>query len=224
MATTPRFFSVSDNSLATVGFPWVASIRSGLQTIASCRSCPRTVERPEGVVEAVLEPREGSEWPDVLGCGAWPLLIVSEQVLSAWQREGVGTFHHWPVAILDPLPKKLVRKASPDYFWIDGAQVRGASLDFDASGFVGVRFCPECSTRTDDIAATYDRQHAQVWPLVFRPGTWNGSNLFTTDISEAKFFCTDKVVECAAKHRLTNFRFIPVEDGAGTDSGGLEYM
>ena len=135
MSTTPRFFSVSDNSFAKVGFPWIASIRRGLRTIALCKSCPRTVQQPQGDVEAVLEPQEGTKWPDVLGCGAWPLLIVSGQVLSAWQCEGAGTLPHRRVTILDPLPKKLVGKAPPDYFWIDGTQIRGALLDFDASGF-----------------------------------------------------------------------------------------
>jgi hypothetical protein len=51
--------------------------------------------------------------------------------------------------------------------------------------------------------------------MYFKEGTWNGSNLFTTDIAETHFFCTEVFVECARKYKFTNFRFIPIEEGHG---------
>jgi hypothetical protein len=220
----PRFYSVANNSLSNLGFPWVMSIRKGLCQIAQCTTCNRTIREPQGDFEAILDAEKGTKWPDVLGCGHWPLLIVSAQVVSAWELEGAGCFPHKKVEFLDPLPRKLVGTTPPPYYWIDGAKLRGALIDFDASGFVGVAFCRECGTRSHNISATFKRQHSSVWPFVFRPSTWTGSNLFTTDISAAKFFCTDKLVEIATKYRFTNFRFIPVEEGAGIESKGLMYL
>jgi hypothetical protein len=176
-----------------------------------------------GSIEAFLDRQKGVKWPDALGCGHYPFFILSERVLDAFSKENIGDFPHHAVLIQQPLPKKLAGLVPPRYFWLDGQKMRGAALDFKASGFVGVRFCPECGTRTDDISATCDRQHSRVYPYVFRPGTWNGANLFTTDLSHCAFFCTEAVVECAQKHKLTNFRFIPTEDGASPSSKGLDY-
>jgi len=53
---------------------------------------------------------------------------------------------------------------------------------------------------------------------------WNGAQLFTTDLSPCVFFCTEAVVDCARKKKLTNFRFVPVEEGANPKSKGLDYM
>jgi hypothetical protein len=111
----------------------------------------------------------------------------------------------------------LSDKIPAKYFWIDGAKLRGALIDFELSGFVGVKFCPECGTRTDDIEKTYDKQYAQGarFSYVFQGNSWNGLHLFTTDISNTKFFCTERFVACAQKHNFTNFRFIPIEEGDG---------
>jgi hypothetical protein len=143
-------------------------------------------------------------------------------VISAWKSERLGTIPAKRVRIVGPLPKKLQGTIAPQYFWIDGTKLRGALLDFKASGFVGVKFCTECATRSHNIGATYDRQNSAVWPYVFRDGTWAGLNLFTTDLSQAAFFCTEKLLEIARKYRLTNFRFIPVEEGDGVESRGLK--
>ena len=102
--------------------------------------------------------------------------------------------------------------------------MRGALMDFDASGFVDVRFCPECGTRTDDISATGTRRQSAPYPYAFRLGTWNGDHLFTTDLSPCAFFCTERVLECARKHRLTNFRFTAAEDGPQPGSKGIDYL
>ena len=41
---------------------------------------------------------------------------------------------------------------------MDGKKIKGALLDFDSSSFVGVDFCSECGTRTNNISENYDKQ------------------------------------------------------------------
>lgn len=219
-----NFLSVRHNSFHTRGYPWAQSVVEGLTTGAPCEVCGVEPLIAEGDISVTLEPRKGKEWPDVLGCGAYPFFIVSGRVIEAWGEEGVGAFPRHRVNVLPPFPDKLRASPPPDYFWLDGERMRGASLDFEASGFVGVRFCPRCGNRTDDIGATYERQRSRAWPFVFIPGAWTGAKLFTTDLSPTKFFCTEDVLHSAARHGLTNFRFLRAEDGNSPGGEGIRYL
>jgi len=222
----PKFFSVRNNSLRKRGFPWIQSLGRGFREFFLCRQCvpARSIMYAAGPIEAVCDRRKGVEWPDVIGCGHFPFFILSESALDAFSEAGLVDLPHHGVLIQTPLPRKLERLPPPKYFWLDGKRMKGALLDFEASGFVGVRFCPECGTRTDDIGATFSRQNSRVCPFAFRESKWNGAQLFTTDLSPCVFFCTETVVDCARKKKLTNFRFIPVEEGANSKSKGLDYM
>jgi hypothetical protein len=224
--TTPRFFSVGDNSFSRRGFPWIQSLGKGFREFYLCKQCApkRSIMYGAGPVEALCDPKKGVQWPDVVGCGHFPLFIISERAIHALSAEGIGEFPHHPVLIQPPLPKKLAAVPAPQYFWLDGQKMKGALLDFEASGFVGVQFCPECGTRTDDISGTFERRHSRVYPYAFRAGKWKGSHFFTTDLSPCAFFCTEVVVQCARKHQLTNFRFVPVEEGANCQSSGVDYL
>ena len=219
-----RFFSVSDNSLYTSLFPWIDKIIEGLTDGHKCSKCGSIVRYPHDDIIVSLEPSKGTAWPDVLGCGSFPLFIVSENVIEAWRREGIGEYPLHRVSISRPLPEQLQTTKTPAYFWIDGKKLKGAAIEFESSGFVDVRFCEVCGTRTDDIISTYKRQHSEIWPYVFRQGSWNGDNLFTTDLSPTAFFCTEALVKCATKYRHTNFRFIPTEQGAAAHSKGVRYL
>lgn len=101
-------------------------------------------------------------WPDVLGIGHYPLFIVSDRVLEAWRKERVGEYPHHRVDILPPFPNSMKDLSPPAYYWIDGDKMRGAFVDFEASGEVGVRFCPACNTRHADISATYERKSSKI--------------------------------------------------------------
>jgi hypothetical protein len=90
--------------------------------------------------------------------------------------------------------------------------MNGAALDYERSGFVGVRRCA-CGKVLYDVARTYDRQQGGQAPYAFVEGSWHGADMFTTDFSPNLFFCTEKVLQCATAHRLTNFRFVPAERG-----------
>lgn len=214
----PAFFTVSHNSHHTRGWPWIASLPQGFGVTYHCRTEGRFLHYATGRMVALLERDKGVKWPDVLGCGAFPFLIVSGRVKAAWDEEGIGALPLEPLDLATPLPKKLLGTVPPAYYWVDGARLRGALLDFEACDLRGVRFCPECGTRTDSGPAPGAR-----FSYVFREGTWTGLQLFTTDLSPTKFFGTQAVVDCARKHRLTNFRFVPVEEGDVPGSRGLKY-
>lgn len=186
----------------------------GIQDIYFCKTCKRVITYALGDIRGILDKEKGTKWSDVLGCGHFPFLIISDRVLEAFIKENVSSFPYHRVFIEKPYPKRLDISSMPDYYWIDGSKMLGAKLDFKESGFVDNRFCPECSTRTDNIEATYDL-HSRGFSYVFKKNTWDGSDLFVTDISRTRFFCTDKVVKCAQKYKLTNFNFVPIEKGNG---------
>jgi len=174
----------------------------GMRVDRVCFACApegRQPRRPHGTVEIQRADRS-SELPDTLACDT-PLLLVSQRVLDDWRDAGIGD-----------VPAERVVGLDNDYFRIDGGRMSGAKVDFDASGFVDVRFCAECGTRTDNVTETTKRHYSWTWPTVIVEGSWTGAHLFTTDISPAAFFCTDLVVECARRGRHTNFRFVPIDE------------
>lgn len=217
------FLTVSDNSLNAKGAPWINRVVSGLVKEPPCEVCGASTRRPVGDLAVTLEAK-GTMWPDALGCGAYPLLILSNRALDALKEASVETGTCNSVILTGTLPAALTSIPAPEYYWINGENLRGASLDFEASGFVGVAFCAGCGRRTEDVGKTYDRRHSRRFPYKFREGSWNGLSLFTTDLSPAFFFCTEVVLECAKKNRLTNFRFLPADEGSRPDSPGLDYL
>ena len=219
-----NFFSISHNSFYKIGFPWIDTILNGLIKLPKCSICGEDSRYPDGEITVHLERNKGSKWPDILGCGAELLFIVSRRVLENWQKEGVGEFPIQKVHVKKPYSKNLEGTEPPEYFWIDGKKTRGAILDIEASGFVDGRLCEGCGRIIYNIEKSYDLQNSRIVPYVFNPDSWNGSHLFSTDISYTMFFCTDLVLECARKYQFLNFRFTPVEEGKATSSKGIKYL
>lgn len=216
-----RFFTVSNNIFNTSGVPWIQEISEGLIVEKTCNTCLRTFEYPKGDITVVLESETGTKWSDVLGCGHYPLLIVSCRVIEAFEKEKLLSFPYHKVYIEKPYPKRLDEVSMPDYYWIDGPKMLGAKLNFQASKFVECGFCPECGTREIDQIKTFELQD-KGYSYIFKNDTWNNSDLFVTDLSDTLFFCTDKILDCAKKYNLSNFRFIPVE--TANDLKGINYL
>jgi len=220
-----RFYSVWHDSFEMRRFPWASSILNRPEPDTSfCPICHRAPPVRFKDVDIQLDIRRGDQWPDVLGCGAAPLFIVSHRAIAVWQSKSIGTFPHHHVRLIPPLPLALANSEAPEYVWLDGSRMLGARLDFEASGFVANSFCATCGLRKDDAAATYERQHSKVWAYTFLPGSWTGAKLFTTDLSHATFFCTEELIVSAREHALTNLRFVPVDYGAGVSHHSVDYL
>lgn len=220
-----EFFAIGHNSFNTRGFAWIDRIVAGCKQLRDCTECEAGRFQIPGDIQVTLEANKGRQWPDVLGCGAHPLFIVSEQVIKAWQAEDiVNASVGGQVILIPPFPKRLEETAPPTYYWLDGEAMLGAQMDFDASGFVKTHVCSTCKRHVYDVNATYDLQSTNRYPYAFIKDSWNGTNLFTSDLSPAVFFCTTPVIECARKHRHTNFRFTPTETGRASWSKGVDYL
>lgn len=218
-----HLYEFGHNRAFSTGEPEIEEIANGIADLGTCKSCRGSLRHLDGDLAVRLGSHRSNCWSDVLPCGDYPALVISEKFASACGDAGVEITIGGVVQIVEPLENGLAIESSPQYLWVDGNRHFGAKVDFEASGYVGVRFCSECGRRMDDVAATYDRQHATPPPpTVFIEGSYTGLDLFTTDISPTAFFCTQKVVDLATEHRLTNCRFTPVE--AGLNGQPIDYL
>lgn len=207
------FYSIGDNTFDKRGMPWAWRIADGLVDHGACGTCGRGRLRPAGDLKVLLEERRGTLWPDLLGC-AYLYLVASMRFVDAMREDGVHLEPGGTVEVLEPVPARLSLQDAPCYVWIDGWKHRAGRMDFEASGYVGVRFCEACGARSHDIEATSRRQRAvPAPPTVFDYDDGLGLDLFTTDLSPLAFFCTDRVLRCASRNKLTNIRFCRVEEG-----------
>lgn len=214
MKRAEGFYVFSDNSFSTRGFTWAMSIRPRSEMYH--RVCPKygVVESyPSGALDIVVE--SGSKYPDILGCGAYPFLIVADRVVKAWHEAGVESFHVYPVSIAEVKCRKLRDIEPPAYYRveIDGR----CQIDLAASGLEIVRLAPECHylwTRPS---------MASGFRMV--PGSWDGSPLFRDPVLYPRVtFCTQLILALAGQHRFTNFRFEPMEGPFDPSSKGIDYL
>lgn len=185
MIADTRFYNFRHNSSHTRGFTWAASIRPRSEMFR--RVCPEygvIVNHPSGEFDVVVE--GGNRYPDVLGCGAYPFLIVSESVVIAWKDAGITCFHSYLVLVAEvrSRSKKLREAIPPRYFRIeiDGR----CEIDLAASDLEVVRFAPECQyiMTKPPLASGFQMV----------PGSWDGSPLFRDPIRYPRVsFCTQLI-------------------------------
>jgi hypothetical protein len=219
-----QFFSVSNSSFDIRGFPWIDDIVEGFNLGPDCNTCGSEGLLRPGKIEVTLDRHKGTVWPDVLGCGAYPLFIVSGRVLQAWEAELSFAPETYEVKVVGKLPKKLGSSRPPDYHYVNGKTLEGVKMDFAASGYVDIEICPECGTLSYNIGATDKKQNRNKYPHVFLKDSWAGKDLFTPEHWPYVFFCTEKLLQCATKFKLTNFRFTPTEEGNSFESKGVRYL
>lgn len=195
------YFEFVDNSLFERKWTTAVSIRPTSHVIQwTCPGCGRADNRPTGSFDVTLE--GGSLFPDVLGCGAYPLLIVSDRVVAAWNNAGVGSFLQSPVGIAAIQDSRAQIIAAPNYYHIE---ITGECVvDLKASGIAITSTCNRCGE--------IERKPPTIRPLKILDGSWDGSDLFR----DRRFFprvsfCTTNVVDLFRSHDFTNASFEKME-------------
>jgi hypothetical protein len=201
------------NSSHTRGYTWAWDIvpRSEIYR----KVCPKhniNLTLPRGAFDVSVE--GGTKYPDILGCGSYPFLIASERVVTIWKTHNISGFTTYPVGVAEVQSKRLKDMPPPQYYRIeiDG----GCKIDLEASGLRIVAYDPDCPHLvTDPLVAPGFQMVAN---------SWDGSDLFRDQhLYPAVTFCTEKVLELAREHHMTNFRFEPMERRLGNDSKGIDY-
>lgn len=209
-----RFYEVSHNNAYNQGMPEIYKIVDGFVDSGSCSVCGKHTGYPAGDLKVQMGKTRGRIWPDIIACGSYPCLVVSHQFVNAMRKESIRLVIGGAVLIVHSVENGISLGDAPPYYWIDGKPHLAGKMDFEASGYVDVKFCPMCGNRSDNISLTYDRRHAKPPPpYVFNYDEAKGFDLFTTDLAPSAFFCTDSVYECAKNNKLTNLSFCPTEQG-----------
>jgi hypothetical protein len=209
------FYTFSDNSFYTRRFPWAMSIYPQSKMInIECPKCEVVEKYPSGEFDMLLE--GGGKYPDVLGCGAYPFLILSDKVIDAVREANITCFHTYKVGIkeLKSRSKNIYLETPPQYYRveIDGA----CQVDLEKSGIKVISYCPEC-------------HYLNTRPFVpegykMVSGSWDGSDLFRDPVLYPRVsFCTKKLMDIAHHYKFTNFRFEYMESKKNTPKKGLDY-
>lgn len=220
MGATPvlSFYMIMDYTVFQRGvMPYISTILEGYPDLGPCPECYEVMGHLTGDLQVKLAASSARVWPDLLECEEYPCFIVSQRFIDAMRADDIRIETGGRVYFEGPIENGLSLDDAPEYYWLDGRERhQAAKMDFEASGYVDVRFCKVCGNRTDDPKLSRKHREGETPPpFVFDYDASTKHDLFTTDLSPIVFFCTDRVLETVKKRKLTNIQFFHVERGGG---------
>jgi hypothetical protein len=192
-----RYYELCDNSSYEKTWTFAVSIEPTSHVVDwHCDECGRSEWYPAASFAVTVE--GGSAFPDFLGCGEYPLLIVSARVVRALRESEIECLHTARVAVAGSLDSRVVLAEAPEYYRLE---ITGeCRVDFAESAMMIERVCPRCGLFSTQPGL--DRRFRII------EGSWDGSDLFRDCRHFPRVtFCTQKVVDLARSHGLTNVRF-----------------
>jgi len=170
-----------------------------------CTACGRAQETPSGSFMVTVE--GGTSYPDFLGCGAYPFLIVSDRVVAAWNKNGINVFRIFSVEVSHVLESQLKLTSAPKYYRVE---ICGeCRVDFAESGASIQSICERCGEIT--IAIPYIKHFAIL------EGSWDGNALFRDQrYFPCVNFCTDLVKDICQSEGFSNVRFKALSSGTAS--------
>ena len=168
-----------------------------------------------------LAVEDGVKYPDILGCGEYPsLLIVSKNVIDDWENAGITGYEKYEANIVEAKGKRIRDLEPPQYYHIN---ITGRTeYDMDAMGFKYEIQCEYCGRRKI-ITRNFSNTNEVPNPTIIRANSWDGSDIFAMDLTPMRPFCTEKLLYLAGRNERTNFRFVPLELTGDASFKGLDY-
>lgn len=200
-----KLFYMRHSASSGKGWLYAVHIQSRSPLVSNyCSRCGSGSEIPSGAFDVDLE--GGWKFPDILQCGAYPFLIVSDRVVSVWRESGVDCFDAYEVQVRSVDSEKTVVGSPPSYFRVE---ITGTcTVDVKESNISITSKCRTCGRGM--IMRDFEK------PFSLVAGSWNDFALFRDhDLLPGVSFCTQAVFQLAAEHKHTNFRFEPVQISKG---------
>lgn len=209
-----QFFKVTHNSTYNDQFARAYKIMPKSEVeISICPECNAVQKIPKGAFNVAVE--GGNQYPDILGCGAYPFFIISAKVVTDWEKNGVCNFAQYPVNIARDESNVSTVDKPPSYFRIEPEG--HCKIDLEASGLQVIRHCPKCNYLKTQPTVPQGYQIAA--------NSWDGSEIFRDpNLYPRVIFCTHKIMNLANQFQHTNFRFEHMEGPFDLRSSGIDYL
>lgn len=212
------FLCMRDNTHFSRGWTWAYKIQPNPRDLGElCPVCGKGRWFPSSYPRLPLlaTVEGGSKYPDVLGCGSYPLLLLSSRVMESWSLHDIKGYKHYPLATIAEPNSKICLATAPTYHHVE---VTGrCQFDLTAMGLRLIFTCPKCGYvdyKRDKSSFEADDPFEDFMEYRFLEETWDQADVFTTEIFPHLTFCTSRIVELAKKYGYSNFRFCPLRDGA----------
>lgn len=167
-----------------------------------CSTCGSVEKYPIGKFAIDLE--GGTKYPDILLCGQYPLLIVSEKVINDWGSEEFKGYKYFPIEIRNIDSKALKDKPPLKYYSVEVTS--NCELDFHSMDVNIVDTCNECGK------VKFSKQIWEINTFVVNRNSWTGTELFVSSLFPRKIIVSKDVVRCSCKNKHTNFKFLHEKD------------
>jgi hypothetical protein len=195
------FYHITDKTNYSRGWCYAHKIYSlSEEEVINCEVCKRIGRHPK--YEFSVDVEGGKKFPDFLQCTAWPLLIVSQNVIDHWISEGISGFKYYSVSINNV--------TSPFQYYhvvVDGI----CDPDLEKMGLNIENQCINCSGLKFEKSFYFNKK------FEIKKDTWDGKDLFTAKYFPRIYLCSSKVLRIAKKYKHTNCRIVLIEDARNSE-------
>ncbi len=213
------FYKFSHNSFYTRGYTWAYSWKNSSEYTKICPMCNSPlIVYPDNTIHLTVE--GGIKYPDILGCGEYPFLIVSENMINDWERFGITGYKKYKADIVEVKGKRIKDIEPPKYYHID--VIGRAEYDLNAMKCQISIICNNCK-RIQYLDSSGKIINVLPDSIIFKNNSWDGSDLFVDSLTPRYIFCTNKILNLAGINERTNCRFVPLDDKDPVSNKGLDY-
>lgn len=143
------------------------------------------------------------KYPDILLCGHWPVLIVSDKVLKKWKENNISGFHNYSVRLFRSNGEEI----PTDQAFYHHIIITGRSeLNLEMMGVQIISKCGECET------VKFNKGTWEFGTPIMKQNSWDGSDLFSFNYFHSSPLCGMKSLELIQNNKLTNFSVTRMED------------